>query len=58
MLSIALFVRKSLSPGDDLYKYNGHIENLIPKYIGMHNILKRKCHVGINVVFIEVIATV
>ena len=34
------------------------LKNLILKYIGMKNILKRKCHVGINVVFIEVIETV
>jgi hypothetical protein len=34
------------------------LKNVILKYIGMNNILKRKCHVGINVVFIEVIATV
>ena len=33
------------------------LKNLILKYIGMTNIniLKRKCHVGINVVFLEVI---
>jgi len=33
------------------------LKNLILKYIGMKNIniLKRKCHVGINVVFLEVI---
>jgi len=32
-------------------------KNLILKYIGMKNIniLKRKCHVEINVVFLEVI---
>jgi hypothetical protein len=31
------------------------LKNLILKYIGMKNIniLKRKCHVGINVVFLE-----
>jgi hypothetical protein len=31
------------------------LKNLILKYIGMNNIniLKRKCHVGINVVFLE-----
>jgi hypothetical protein len=34
------------------------LKNLILKYIGMKNILKRKCHVGINVVFIELIETV
>ena len=34
------------------------LKNLILKYIGMKNILKRKCHVAINVVFIEVIETV
>ena len=33
------------------------LKNLILKYIGMThiNILKRNCHVGINVVFLEVI---
>ena len=33
------------------------LKNLILKYIGMTNIniLKRKCNVGINVVFLEVI---
>ena len=33
------------------------LKNLILKYIGIINIniLKRKCHVGINVVFLEVI---
>jgi hypothetical protein len=34
------------------------LKNLILKYISMKNILKRKCHVGINVVFIEAIETV
>ena len=31
------------------------LKNLILKYIGMNNIniLKRKCHVGINIVFLE-----
>ena len=40
-------------------KKNGHIKNLILKYIGMKNIniLKRKRHVGINVVFLELILT-
>jgi hypothetical protein len=33
------------------------LKNLTLNYIGMQNIniLKRKCHVGINVVFLEVI---
>jgi hypothetical protein len=33
------------------------LKNLLLKYIGMKNIiiLKRDCHVGINVVFLEVI---
>jgi hypothetical protein len=33
------------------------LKNLILKYIGMNNIniLKRNCHVGINVVFLEMI---
>jgi hypothetical protein len=40
-----------------IYKYKMvTLKNLILKYIGMTNIniLKRKCHVGINVVFLEV----
>jgi hypothetical protein len=39
------------------YLINTTLKNLILKYIGMTyiNILKRKCHVGINVVFLEVI---
>ena len=33
------------------------LKNLILKYIGMKNIniLKRKCHIGINVVLLEMI---
>jgi len=33
------------------------LKNLILKYIGMKNIniLKRKCHIGINVVILEMI---
>jgi hypothetical protein len=40
-------------------KKNGPIKNLILKYIGMENIniLKRKPHVGINVVLLELILT-
>jgi hypothetical protein len=44
----------------DKFKYilNSTLKNLIIKYIGRKkiNILKRKCHVRINVVFLEVIS--
>jgi hypothetical protein len=45
------------TPGIFNNMFGWTLKNLILKYIGMTNIniLKRKCHVGINVVFLEVI---